>query len=198
MQRLKIPVIIALMLLGAFLLALVLELGIGFAQKGVHPIKYSEFVEKYSIEYNIPEYIIYSVINVESGFDPNASSGEANGLMQIAPTTFEWLTSAEHLNENLPANSVFDPETNIKYGCYYLRYLFDKFQNWNTVFAAYNGGEGRVAKWLADLQYSDGNGNLTYIPIKETRQYVKKVNREINYYKKEYYKNDTGVKRDEQ
>ena len=194
MQKTKKTVIIGLILLGALLLAIVADFGISLVQKALHPVKYEDIVSKYASEYNIPEYIILSVINVESGFDPNATSGEADGLMQIAPTTFEWLTSSEHLGENLPLSAVYEPEVNIRYGCYYLRYLFEKFHNWDTVFAAYNGGEGRVAKWLASTEYSDGKGNLTNIPIEETAKYVKKVNREIDYYKNEYYKNETGVK----
>ena len=108
--------------------------------------------------------------------------------MQMMPSTFEWLTSSDHLDENLSPNDIFEPEVSIRYGTYYLRYLFEKFYNWDTVFAAYNGGEGNVAKWLKDKRYSDGKGNLTDIPFKETREYVKKVNRAMDYYKKTYYK----------
>ena len=196
MPKSKKPIVLAIILAVALLVALVTDFSASVVEKQLHPIKYEEYVEKYSAEYNIPEYIIYSVINVESGFDPDASSGEANGLMQITPSTFEWLTSSAHLGENLSRVKVYDPEVNIRYGCYYLRYLFEKFHNWDTVFAAYNAGEGRVAKWLADPSYSDSNGNLTNIPIKETAKYVKKVNKEIDYYKNTYYKNETGVKQD--
>ena len=196
MRKASKPIVIALITISAIIVALFAEFGVSFVEKQIHPIAYEEFVEKYSAEYNIPEYIIYAIINVESGFDPDAASGEANGLMQIAPATFKWLTSAEHLNENLSAAKVYDPETNIRYGCYYLRYLFKKFYNWNTVFAAYNAGEGRVTKWLSDPRYSDGKGNLTNIPIEETAKYVKKVNKEIKYYKDTYYKNSLGVEQD--
>ena len=79
-----------------------------------------------------------------------------------------------------------DPEISIRYGTYYLQYLQQKFQNWNTTLAAYNGGEGNVAKWLENPEYSDGEGNLTYIPFDETRSYVKKVNRAMDTYEKLY------------
>ena len=142
-----------------------------------HPKTYEEIVKTYSEEYDVPEALIFSVIKVESGFDPYArSSAGALGLMQMMPSTFEWLTGEEHLNENLSALRLTDPEVSIRYGTYYLRYLYLKFENWDTVLAAYNGGEGNVAKWLDDPEYSDGQGNLTYIPFEETRNYVKKVN----------------------
>ena len=37
--------------------------------KKAYPIKYSEYVEKYSAEFSVPEHLVYSVIKVESGFD---------------------------------------------------------------------------------------------------------------------------------
>lgn len=191
----KKPIMIALILIGALLLAFLLDAGISLIEKKLHPMEYKEIIEKYAAEYNIPEYVILSVINTESKFDPNATSYVgAMGLMQMMPETFLWLSSSEHLGENLDVDSVYDPEVSIRYGCYYLRYLFQKFYNWDTVFAAYNGGEGNVAKWLVDPEYSDGKGNLTHIPFKETRNYVKKVNRNIKYYKNTYYQNEVSVK----
>ena len=191
----KKPIIIALILLGSLLLAFLLDAGVTLIEKKIHPVEYKDIIEQYASEYNIPEYIVLSVINTESSFDPEATSGAgAMGLMQMMPDTFMWLTSEEHLGENLDVTAVYEPEVSIRYGCYYLRYLFTKFYNWDTVFAAYNGGEGNVTKWLADPEYSDGNGNLTYIPFKETRNYVKKVNSEIKYYKNTYYQNEVSVK----
>ena len=194
-DSIKKPIIIALILIGALLLAFLLDAGVTLIEKKVHPLEYKEIIEKYATEYNIPEYVVLSVINTESSFEPEAMSGAgAMGLMQMMPETFKWLTSSEHLDENLSVSSIYDPEVSIRYGCYYLRYLFQKFYNWDTVFAAYNGGEGNVAKWLANPEYSDGKGNLTHIPFKETRNYVKKVNREIEYYKNTYYQNEVSVK----
>ena len=183
------------------LLVLAISAGIAFgldaAFNGVsrknHPKDYSEQVEKYAKEYNIPEYVIYAVIKVESDFDPNArSSAGACGLMQMMPETFLWLTGSSHLDEGLTADALFDPEVSIRYGSYYLLYLYRKFgYNWDTAFAAYNAGEGNVAKWLKDSEYSDGNGNLTNIPFPETKSYVKKVNSAIDTYKKLYYQGES-------
>lgn len=165
-------------------LALCVGLAVHFAwtflkeekQEKENSINYTTLIEQYSAEYDVPEKIIFAVIKVESGFDPNAeSSVGALGLMQMMPTTFEWLTGDEHLGEHLDTTRLTDPEVSIRYGTYYLHYLYEKFENWDTVLAAYNGGEGNVAKWLADPECSDGNGNLTYIPFEETRNYVKKV-----------------------
>lgn len=195
LKKSKSAIIIVLIIVCSFILAALADLGMSFVEREMHPMEYQEHVQKYASEYNIPEYIIYAIINVESGFDPDATSvAGAMGLMQMMPDTFTWLSSAEHLGENLSVTSLYTPEVSIRYGTYYLRYLFEKFHDWNNVFAAYNGGEGNVMKWLGDTKYSDGKGNLTHIPFKETRNYVKKVNRNVNFYRDTYYENKEIVK----
>ena len=172
-----------MILAASLLLAIAFDLTFAFIQSKTHPVKYEEEIEKYSAEYNIPIYIVYAVIDVESNFEHEATSGKAYGLMQMTPSTFAWLTSNEHLGENLSVSELFDPDVNIRYGCYYLNYLREKFNNWDTVFAAYNGGEGNVSKWLSDARYSTDGKTLNKIPFKETRDYVKKVNKSKQYYR---------------
>lgn len=176
-------------------LAVGIDLLLTKAEEKLYPLEYGELVSLYAKEYNIPEYVILAVIKVESDFDPLArSKAGAMGLMQMMPSTFKWLTGSEHLGEYLPTDSLYIPDVSIRYGAYYLLYLYRKFDyNWDTVFAAYNGGEGNVATWLESPEYSDGNGNLTYIPIKETRNYVKKVNTALDEYKKLYYNPNEGI-----
>lgn len=153
-----------------------------------YPRKYSEQVSAMSIEYNIPEAIIYAVIKIESNFDENAvSSAGAIGLMQIMPSTFEWLTK-DVLKENLPTSSLNDPNINIKYGVILLSRLYKYYGNWKTALAAYNAGMGNVNKWLENRNFSDRFGNLKNIPFEETRQYIEKVTRTIKAYNKLYYK----------
>ena len=145
-----------------------------------------EMVTKYSGEYGVPEYIIYSVIKVESNFNEIAvSSAGAVGLMQLTPSTFEWLLTKT--KETLSAETIYSPNVNIRYGTYYLRYLFVMFGDWDLVLAAYNAGQGSVSRWLEDPDYVDENGNLKYIPYVETREYVQKVNKAIEKYKSLYY-----------
>ena len=153
-----------------------------------HPTSYDEIVKKYSVEYGVPERVIFATIKTESSFRSDAvSSAGAMGLMQMMPSTFEWLTSDEHLDEHLSTDSLFDPEVSIRYGTYYLSYLARKFDyDWTVVSAAYNAGEGRVANWLEDGKYTDSNGELIKIPIKETRSYVKKISDAIDTYSRLY------------
>ncbi len=180
----KRPIVIALIAVVAILIGFIADGIWTLIDRAQHPTDYQEIISRYSEEYNVPKDIIFAVIKVESGFDPEAeSSAGAIGLMQMIPSTFEWLTGEEHLDENLPTRKLRDPEVSIRYGTYYLAYLYRCFDyNWNTVFAAYNAGEGNVRKWLKNSEYSDGNGNLVHIPFTETRSYVSKVKKARNMY----------------
>ncbi len=171
-----------------------ISIGIGFLYDQIwdkidlytYPRDHSEFVEKYSKEYGIPEYIVYSTIKVESNFDSSAVSAKgAVGLMQITPDTFDWLQMLLH--EELDRGMLYDPETNIKYGTYLLSYLFDEFGNWDTVHAAYNAGLSRVKEWLENDEYAGEDGRLKSIPFEETRDYVKKIADAATTYQKLYY-----------
>ena len=195
MNNRKRAVIIILIVLGAMLLSLAANLIISAVQKSAHPIRYESYVEVYSSQYNVPEYIVYAVINTESGFDVSLESATGErGLMQISPEVFTLISSEQHLDEKIDADALFDPEISIRYGIYYLRCLFNEFQSWDTAIAAYSAGEDTVNEWLDNIKYSTDRKNLTKIPEKETAAYVKKVNDAISYYKTTYYRNGVSVK----
>lgn len=179
----------------AIILILAVSVGAGFIidsicdgiDRKTHPLKYTEYVEKYSAQYSVPKEIIYANIKTESGFKSNAvSSAGAVGLMQMMPETFLWL--CEKNEEELEAGMLYDPETNIRYGTYYLSYLYSQFGLWETVYAAYNCGPGRVKEWQENEKYADENGILIDIPIKETANYVKKMTDAVETYRKLYFK----------
>ena len=195
MNNRKRAVIIILIVLGAMLLSLVANLIISAVQKNAHPVRYESYVEVYSSQYNVPEYVVYAVINTESGFNASLESptGE-RGLMQMSPELFALISSEQHLDEKIDADALFDPEISIRYGVYYLRYLFNEFQSWSAAIAAYDAGESAVKEWLDNIKYSSDRKNLTSIPEKETAAYVKKVNGAISYYKTTYYRNGVSVK----
>lgn len=177
-----ILVILALSVLFGFLFQLVCD----SIDKAAHPLRYTEHVERYSEEYGVPEYIVYSVIKVESGFESNAVSGAgAVGLMQLMPTTFKSLMA--EVKETYNPDLIYGPETNIRFGTYHLSGLYLKYGCWDTVFAAYNAGETVVDSWLEDTLYSDDGVNLKSIPYKETREYVTKINKAMDVYQRLYY-----------
>ncbi len=156
-----------------------------------YPQKYAESVEKYTAEYDVPESVVYAVIKTESGFIPDAVSQKgAIGLMQITPDTFDWLCS----KTGDEANSLllYEPDTNIRYGTYFLSLLHNEYKAWDTVYAAYNAGRGRVNSWLASEEYNN-NGRLKNIPYEETASYVKKVEKAQSVYARLYYGENGGA-----
>lgn len=149
-----------------------------------YPLSYQILIKKYSDEFNVDPYLIAAIINVESKYDKNAiSKKDARGLMQISPITGKW--ASEELNiDDFDVEDLFDPELNIMIGCWYLSILSQEFDNnLPLMLAAYNAGSGNVVKWLQDEKYSDDGESLKDIPFAETKDYVKKVQRNISIYR---------------
>ena len=136
-------------------------------------------------QYDVPIEKICAIINTESSFNPKAkSTANAIGIMQITEETFLWLQFKS--NEEHKIDELYDYDTNIKYGTYFLSLLYEEFQDWDTVFAAYNAGRGRVNSWLSDSNYSK-DGKLINIPFEETANYITKVNKASQKYINLYF-----------
>ena len=143
-----------------------------FGTKASFPHPYERPVQ----ESGLDPHLVYSVIKAESSFREDAvSRSGAIGLMQLRPSTAEFI--CERTGIEYDRNKLTDAEYNIRLGCLYLRYLFEKFPVQDTALAAYNAGEGTVRGWLEDKKYSDDGATLKKIPYSETCDYVKKVKR---------------------
>ncbi len=155
-----------------------------------YQLQYTEYVDKYSEEYDVDKVLIYSIINTESHFDPNAESAVgAIGLMQIMPDTFTWLQTYSGADEVLDSSALYDPETNIKYGVMFLDYLVDMYDSRSAVAAAYNAGFV-VSEWLENPEYSDDGVNLKTTPYAQTTAYIEKVESAYEMYSKLYFSTD--------
>ena len=176
---------ILIVLAAAALINLALQMR-SFYTRVTHPLLYEEYIEKYSEQYSVPKEIVCAVINTESSFDSSALSGAgAMGLMQITKETFWWLLSKN--GEDISVDMLYDPETNIKYGTYFLSILYEEFGSWDTVYAAYNAGRSRVNSWLSDDEVTK-DGKLVNIPYPETARYVKRVSGNVTEYRKLFEK----------
>lgn len=134
-----------------------------------YPLKHKECIVKYSQEYNISASLVASVICAESRFNSQAiSASGACGLMQIMPATFDWVNG--QLGNKYAVDDIFAPQANIEVGCYYLKYLFDKYKNQIYVLACYNAGEGVVSSWGSASSFK-----IEQIKYAETKNYVNKV-----------------------
>jgi soluble lytic murein transglycosylase len=169
------------------LIAVLLFVSIKLVVKIIYPIDYENYIKKYSQNYNIDSHLVAAIINVESKYDTFAmSKKDARGLMQISPNTGKWASEKIDI-QDFTLESLYDPEINIRIGCWYLSVLADEFNgNLQLILAAYNGGSGNVNKWLKDDRYSKDGKSLDYIPFKETSDYVEKVLKNYEMYKKIY------------
>jgi len=110
------------------------------------------------------------VAEAESSFNPNARSpAGARGLYQLMPATAQRFG----LDTFLPDERT-DPGKSAHAAARYLHALHEKFHDWPLAFAAYNAGEGRVARALTAKKAKDFGAIADTLPA-ETRMYVPKV-----------------------
>ncbi len=140
----------------------------------LYPLDYKDLIKKYSEERNLRPNFVAAVIYTESRFNKDSVSGAgAVGLMQVMPRTADSIAS--EIGE--PTGNLRDPDTNIKYGTWYLRGLMDKYSdNTDLVLAAYNAGVSRADK------YKDSGAALPY----ETVFFIQKVKGAEEMYNKVY------------
>ncbi|HPQ68976.1 MAG TPA: transglycosylase SLT domain-containing protein [bacterium] len=139
------------------------------------PLGYAENVERYAKQFRLPPALVYAIILNESNYRPTVESpAYAVGLMQVMPQTGQEIAAA--LGEDYHEDSLYDPETNVRYGCWYLRHLLDTLGDDPAyAVAAYNAGPKAVAKWLRNKQKIEQAYFIAEIPYLETNRYVRRV-----------------------
>lgn len=154
--------------------------------KHLYPIKYEEYVTKYSNELNIDPMLSYAIIKTESNFKEQViSKSGAIGLMQLMDNTAK--EQAQKLNVEYTNETLLNPEKNILLGLNYFSTLLDKFnQNYILAFTAYNAGLGNVQKWISNGTIKEDGTDIENIPFKETNMYVRKIINNYEMYKKLY------------
>jgi soluble lytic murein transglycosylase len=133
------------------------------------PLRHEDIIRQQAAEKGVPADLIAAVIYSESRFRDQTSHAGARGLMQITPSTAKLIEKLSG-GQTFKFEDLSNPDINIRYGTFYLRYLLQKFgDNEVAALAAYNAGETNVARWGgSDLQLDD-------IPFPETRGYVEDV-----------------------
>ncbi len=157
---------------------------------------YTALVNKYASKYRLPTSLVYAIMHVESGFNPNAvSPSRAHGLMQIVVETagkevHDYLGKSSALSPNL----LHQPEFNVEYGTAYLYLLHTRhlsriknpLSREYCAIASYNGGSSRVIRLFGygESAYTKINSlspQEVYntirrsFPSDETRRYLQKV-----------------------
>ena len=165
------------------LLAVLLAVGAALALAGrgaieqmEYPRRYQEYVEYYADKYSLDPLLLYAFIRTESNFDPNAESDVgARGLMQITSDTFDWIKSRIAPTEDLTFDDLYDPETNIRFGSYFVAYCLLQHSDLGTAAAAYHSGLGTVGELLADPAYSADGEKLDEFPTRRCAGMCRKL-----------------------
>ena len=147
-----------------------------------YPLHYKDMMQAYAAENDLDESWVYGLIRQESRFISVARSQVgASGLMQIMPATAKWI--AKRLGDSgFKQTSMHELDTNIRYGTHYLKYTLDAMNGQQAMAtAAYNAGPGRPKRW-ATANPLEGAIYVDSIPLMETRDYVRKVLANAQYY----------------
>jgi soluble lytic murein transglycosylase len=144
------------------------------------PLRHDDIIRQQARDKGLDPYLVAAVIYRESKFRDQTSAAGAKGLMQILPATAEFVARKTG-GANFQQGDLADPQINISYGCWYLRYLLDRYHgNEIAAIAAYNAGHERVDRW------GGRNLGLGDIRFAETRQYASDVLEKRGEYRRHY------------
>ncbi len=126
---------------------------------------FDDQIDNYAQLNRLDPALLKAVVQVESGFDPMATSKTgALGLMQLMPDTAR----------RYGVTNSYDPEQNLAAGARYLRELLTSFgENINLTLAAYNAGFENVRRFRG------------IPPFAETLRYIRKVTSLLSLYREQ-------------
>src|SRR5215213_4067389 len=162
-----------------------------FADKAVQeialPLRHEDIIRQQAADKGLDPSLIAGVIYVESRFRDQTSRAGAKGLMQILPSTADYIASKSG-GTAFEQGDLATPQINIAYGSWYLRYLLEHYHgNELLALAAYNAGEGKVDGWYREASARGEDFEAaTHIPFPETRSYVGSVLEVRSRYREEY------------
>ncbi len=152
------------------------------------PLQHEDIIRQQAAQKDVPADLIAAVIYSESRFRDQTSHAGARGLMQITPSTAKVIEGLSG-GQTFKFDDLSDPDINIRYGTFYLRYLIQKFgDNEIAALAAYNAGETNVSAW------GGSRLSLDDIPFPETRDYVENVLEKRDEYAR-HYRHELGLDR---
>ena len=134
-----------------------------------------------SIAHNdgIDPFLIRALIWRESRFNP-LTHGEADehGLMQVTPDVGQMWAKANKI-ENFKDDDLYDPETNIRAGTWYLNRAIKHWAQTDDpvtfALAEYNAGRKNATKWVDPLAPNDHVAFIDRITYPGTRKYVEVI-----------------------
>jgi soluble lytic murein transglycosylase len=158
------------------------------------PLHHEDIIRQQAADKNLDPALIAGVIYVESHFRDQTSHAGAKGLMQLMPSTADYIARKSG-GTRFVQGDLATPQINISYGCWYLRYLLTKYRGSEVLaLAAYNAGEGKVDEWWRNAAARGQRFTVAeHIPFAETRDYVARVLEAAREYRRQYA-NELGLR----
>jgi len=139
------------------------------------PLTHADVIREQAQAKHLDPSLIAAVIYAESKFNDSTSSAGALGMMQLLPSTADFIAQRSGGTRFTTAD-LATPAINIAYGSWYLRYLLDRYDGDVVLaLAAYNGGMGNVDRWVQEAGAQGHRLRVSDIPFPETRAYVQRV-----------------------
>ncbi|MGI9091467.1 MAG: transglycosylase SLT domain-containing protein, partial [Gemmatimonadaceae bacterium] len=152
----------------------------------IYPVAVRDTIIAQSRAADIDPALVAALIRQESSFNPRAtSSAGARGLMQLMPNVARSIAVSAGIAP-WSASLLYDPGINVMLGVRHLAPLIRSQPNLPRVLAAYNAGESRVTRWARKRGAADPEMFTERIPFAETRDYVKVVLRNREFYRALY------------
>jgi soluble lytic murein transglycosylase len=186
-QRRRLAVLLLAALAGAIALLALKPWADKAVQELKLPLRHEDVIRQQAADKNLDPSLIAGVIYVESRFRDQTSHAGAKGLMQLMPSTADYIARKSGGTQFVQGD-LADPQINISYGSWYLRYLLEHYHgNVALALAAYNAGEGKVDEWWQDASERGETFRVAqHIPFAETREYVQKVLDARKAYRRKY------------
>lgn len=142
----------------------------------LYPLYYTDYLQKHTTTYEIDALFVAAMIREESRYNADiVSRSGAVGLMQIMPATGRELANRLKI-PRFSTKMLYNPDVNIQMGAWYMKSLMNQFDNNHALVAgAYNGGPGRMRRWIEAKKIPDLDEFVEDIWIDETRRHIKKV-----------------------
>jgi soluble lytic murein transglycosylase len=177
----------AVVVIGGLIAAVVAPRVDKAVQEVVLPLRHDDIIRQQARQKGLDPALIAGVIFTESRFRDQTSHAGAKGLMQLLPSTADDIARKSG-GTAFVQGDLANPQVNIAYGSFYLRYLLRRYGgNEVLAIAAYNAGEGRVDQWIFETRHrGEEFDHARHIPFPETRHYVQQVLEARAKYREQY------------
>ncbi len=147
-----------------------------------YPKAYGDVVAEVAAEFELPEYLLWSIMRQESRYKPSAiSHTDAVGALQMIPKTARKV--ARDLGITYNPRTFHHPEVGFRYSAFYMRKLLDTFSGLFTPMAgSYNSGPDVIARWFKRNPDASFPWLIEEFEYNEGRAYSRKVTEHLTRY----------------